>query len=473
MTISGITLHQRIASLRWLFFLVWISGVIFYQLVIARWVSVQFGESLHFAVEIVFYATIGPLLAVAFLVLVDHWLQEMEQMEMKADSMESQLFSITSVSADAILNLNQRGEIVTWNPGAVELFGFSPEQVQGLPFSALMGGGKAEMAEFHWIEEIVQREWYLRGHETVCYDIQRKAIQVELTAIPLKDEQQQPSGLFIILRDISSRKEREAEIRRLNESLNAQVVARTRELAEKIGQLAQANTDLQKLDQMRTEFVSLVSHQLRAPLTNMNGAVERIRVGCGMKSPLCERMLDILDQQTSRLDRLIEGVLSTSRIESGELTFHPEPISMLPLLQQVVEHFRARQVMRETQIVQKPGLPLVFADRDRVAEVISNLLDNADKYSPPEEEVTISLRADQTEITVSLRDRGGGLPPTDLERIFEKFYRLDSSDSQSTYGYGLGLYLCRKLVEAQHGRIWAENHPDGGAVFSFSLPVWQ
>ena len=102
-----------------------------------------------------------------------------------------------------------------------------------------------------------------------------------------------------------------------------------------------------------------------------------------------------------------------------------------------------------------------------------NLLDNADKYSPLGEEVSLEVRAEQTEVTISVRDYGPGLPPEDIERVFDKFYRTDSSDSQVAYGYGLGLYVCRRLVEAQGGRIWAENHPDGGAVFSFSLPVWQ
>jgi K+-sensing histidine kinase KdpD len=106
-----------------------------------------------------------------------------------------------------------------------------------------------------------------------------------------------------------------------------------------------------------------------------------------------------------------------------------------------------------------------------VAEVLANLLDNADKYSPPQKEVIIEVRADQTEVTLSVRDFGPGLSPTDLERVFDKFQRTDGSDSQAVYGYGLGLYICRRLVEAQGGRIWAENHPNGGAVFSFALPV--
>jgi two-component system sensor histidine kinase KdpD len=152
---------------------------------------------------------------------------------------------------------------------------------------------------------------------------------------------------------------------------------------------------------------------------------------------------------------------------------HMEPISVLAVVRQAIQQISARTSPHAIHLADKPGLPLVYADRDRVAEVLANLLDNADKYATSEQGVSIEVRADQTEVTIAVRDSGPGLPANDFERIFDKFYRTDSSDSQAAYGYGLGLYVCRRLVEAQNGRIWAENHPDGGAVFSFSLPVYE
>ena len=117
----------------------------------------------------------------------------------------------------------------------------------------------------------------------------------------------------------------------------------------------------------------------------------------------------------------------------------------------------------------KPGLPLVFADRDRLTEVLANLLDNADKYSPPGKEVAIDIRADQIEVIVSVRDRGRGLPPNDLDHVFDKFYRADSSDAQTAYGYGWACTSAARLVQAQGGRIWAENAPDGRRCFFVCL----
>jgi signal transduction histidine kinase len=271
---------------------------------------------------------------------------------------------------------------------------------------------------------------------------------------------------------VTERKRRDEEIRRFNASLSEQVAERTHELAEKVEELARANEALRKADQTRSEFVSLVSHQIRAPLTNLRGAAERMQTDCGaMINATCSRMFIIMQQQADRLDALVRDVLSAARLEAGELVLHPEPISVLPVVQQVVEQTRARKTDRAFHLPLRPGLPLVFADRDRVAEVLSNLIDNADKYSPREQTIAIDVQADQTEVTIAVRDHGRGLPPADVDRVFDKFYRADGSDAQLAYGYGLGLFVCRRLVESQGGRIWAENAPGGGAIFYFTLPV--
>ncbi|MFQ5923057.1 MAG: sensor histidine kinase, partial [Anaerolineales bacterium] len=293
---------------------------------------------------------------------------------------------------------------------------------------------------------------------------------VEITASAANDNQ---GGAFLVMRDVTRRKHREDEIKRIYENLNLQLEERTRELAVNVDELALANEELQKLDKMRSEFVSLVSHQIRAPLTNMRGAVTQMETGCVAVNTTCNRMFTILNEQVVRLDTLVGDLLGTSQIEAGELVIQKEPISVMPVIRKVIEQSQARLSGREIQLPTKPGLPLVFADRDRVAEILANFLDNADKYSPPGSDLDIGLRADQSEVVISVRDHGPGLTPTEMERVFEKFYRSDSSDAQSTYGHGLGLYVCRLLAEEQGGRVWAENHPEGGAEFSLSLPVWQ
>lgn len=470
---DSLKFRERITTLRWLLPLIFALLAVAYELSVARLIHDTYGDTLHFIIEILFFSSVGPLLAFLTLNQISRWLDQKEHAERLARASERRLASITNASADAILGIDKSGKIESWNRGAELLFGYSAQEVQGRLFSSLFQGGTAVEVEASWLKESVREQGFVRGHETVCLDADGRKIDVELTATSLLDDQNHPIGMSIILRDITRRKRREEEIRRLNASLNQQVVERTRQLADKVQQLARANSELQKLDQMRSEFVSLVSHQLRAPLTNMSGAVQRIKTDCSILNPTCNRMLQILDQQTLRLNRLVQEVLDTARLEAGELLLQPEPVSVLPVAQQIVDQLQARTDNRRIRLAEKPGLPLAFADRDRMSEVLANLLDNAVKYAPLNTEITVDVRADQAEITVSVRDCGPGIPPGDLERVFDKYYRVDGSDSQIAYGYGLGLYVCRLLTEALGGRIWAENHPGGGAVFSFTLPVWQ
>ena len=473
MTLANITFKQRISLLRWAFPLFLVFSVVVYQLIVASWVHDQFGESTHYIAEILFYATLGPLLTYWIMTNINQWMHQKDQAERMAHASEERLATITNASADAILSFDQQGKIESWNRGAELVLGYEPGEIIGQQFSILMEGQQNAEVELRWLENKVQKEGFIRGHETVCRDIGRRSVNVELTATRLNDDSGDLVGMSVILRDITDRKQREREINRLNENLNLQVAERTRELNEKVNELALANTELQKLDQMRSEFVSLVSHQLRAPLTNMSGAVQRIRDGCDVIKPRCIQLLSIIDQQNAHLNRMVQDILDTARLEAGELTIQSEPISIYPLVQQVVEQIRARSTRRTIHMHDKPGLPMVYADRDRIAEVITNLMDNADKYSPPKGDIFVELGANQSEVIFSIRDTGPGVSDEDLERIFDKFYRTDSSDSQTAYGYGLGLYVCRQLVEAQGGHIWAENYPGGGLMFSFSLPVWQ
>lgn len=473
MNLGGYPLRQRLTILGRFLPLALLLLVIIYQLGLVRLMHNTFGQLAHLGVEILFYALVGPFLIYWMLRVIGRWLEEEDRTARLTNVREHHLASIARNSVGAILSINTDGLIESWNRGAELLFGYESAEILGQPLTILIEGGEATEVELRWLVETVQREGFVRGHETICQDVNGRAINLELTATRLTNDSSTPPYVSIILHNITRRKRHEEDIQRLNTRLNQQLTEQNRELAIKVEELGQANADLQSLDQTRSEFVSLVSHQIRAPLTNMRGAVERMQASCGAINPTCTRMFTILDQQVSRLDRLIKDVLNASRLETGEVALQPEPISVQPVVQQVMEQTRARITTRSIDFPNKPGLPLVYADRDWVIEVLVNLLDNADKYSPPGGEVSLEVRAEQTEVTISVRDCGPGLPLEEYERVFDKFYRTDSSDSQVAYGYGLGLYVCRRLVEAQGGRIWAENHPDGGSVFSFTLPVWQ
>lgn len=463
-------LKRRLATLRWMLPILIAVLAILYEEGPGRWIHDAFGASQYFDLDILFYTTVVPLLAFLTLTQIGHWLDQKERAEYQMRASEQRLIAITTISADAILTLDVQGRIESWNRGGELIFGYRTEEISGQPFTKLLGSGEAAKAELSWLMAEMQQSELLRAYETTCHDSAGRLVWIDLTATRLESPNGSPA-ISVILRDITERKRREEEVQRLNVNLSEQVAQRTHELAEKVEALARANTELHKLDQMRMEFVSIVSHQIRAPLTNMQGAVERMESDCAVVNLTCKRMFNILSQQTNRLDRLVSDVLSAARIDAGDIVLHPEPISILPVAQQIVNQIGARTSNRPIHLPTKPGLPYVFADREHIAEVISNLLDNADKYSPPGKPVEIDLRADETGVTLSIRDRGKGLPLADLDRIFDKFYRVNGGDDQSGYGYGLGLYVCRKLIEAQGGRVWAENHPDGGAIFSMTLPI--
>jgi len=466
-------LRQRINTLSWSLPLVLALVVLVYQLGLARWVHDNYGDAFHFGIEVLFFATTGPLITFLAIKRVGVWLDEKEIIQQEAEVQERQLASITSASADAIIGIDRRGMINSWNRGATLLFDYDSEDAIGESLGFILANPNGASDEFNWLIEAVEKNNYVRGYETVCTRSNGRPIDVELTATSIVDESSDLLGMSVILRDTTERKAREAEIRRLNTNLNQQVAERTQLLGEKVGELATANVELKQVDQHRTELVSLVSHQIRAPLTNVRGAIERMQSDCLRLNSTCMSMFVVLQQQVSRLDNLVQDVLNATRIEAGELVLHREPISPFPIVTEVAKQFQARSTDRSILVSEKPGLPLVFADPDCTTEVLANLLDNADKFSSPNGKIEIDLQADQSEVIIRIKDYGSGLEEKALDRVFEKFYRADSSDSQATYGYGLGLYICRLLTEAQGGRIWAENHPEGGAVFSLSLPVWR
>ncbi len=466
------SLDQRLRLFRWIIPLSFALVSILYQLVVADRVSREFGHETHLVIEILFYGSVGPLAAFWVIQLIKKWLEEKEFAEIHARQIERHLASIIAASADAIISLDFAGLIESWNNGARLIYGYEADEMLGQPFQVLFGSGKSAAVEFDWLAEEINQRGFLRGYETMSWGGDGHPIAVDLTGTSLSNAQGEYCGISIIMRDITHRKQREEDIKQLNASLNMQVAERTQELADKVIELDQANQELQKLDQSRSEFISLVSHQVRAPLTNMQGAVERMQADCGVINNTCGRMFTVLEQQISRTDQLVRDVLNADRIESGEIGVNLEPISILPTIRRVVEQFHARTSNRHVIVHDKPGMPLVLADSRRISEVLVNLLDNADKYTHQGKDISIEVHADQTEVSVIVRDFGKGIPPGEIDLLFDKFYRTDSSDSQTVYGYGLGLYVCRSLIEVHGGRIWAENHKDGGAVFTFTLPVW-
>ena len=235
-------------------------------------------------------------------------------------------------------------------------------------------------------------------------------------------------------------------------------------------------SELKQVEQLKSDFVAMVSHELRAPLSTVSGSVETlILLDPAGDREAYQEVLGLLQQQTQRLREVVEEVLQLTRVEAGRLHVHLQSLSLSEFLQSALESTRLAWVGDDRPLVLRTldGLQPVQADRDVLQIVVRNLLDNARKYSPAGSPIEVEVKpapgADQ--LLVHINDHGSGIPPEQLEQIFERFSRGAHTSRGWRRGYGLGLYIARELIRAQQGQIWAENRADGGARFTFSLPV--
>jgi signal transduction histidine kinase len=243
---------------------------------------------------------------------------------------------------------------------------------------------------------------------------------------------------------------------------------------DEVGQLATAfnrmSAELQNLEQSRRDLVANVSHELKTPITAIRAHLENLLDGVEQPDP---KTLQVMLTQTERLSRLIEQLLELSRLESGELPLLRESTSLAPLVTQVLSEIEVarsdRGVVVESEL--PLDLPPVDADRERVHQVLFNLVDNAVRFTPSGGAVTVSAQQQNGSVEVRVADTGVGIPPEHLPRLFERFYRADPARSREDGGTGIGLAIARSVVEAHGGHIRAESELGGGSVFTFDLPV--
>ena len=230
-------------------------------------------------------------------------------------------------------------------------------------------------------------------------------------------------------------------------------------------------SDLRRVDRVRRDFVANVSHELRTPLTAVRGYVEAL-----MDEPVApeqrRKFLDVIERHTGRMERLVRDLLRLATLDAHQETADMHPVDVAALFRAASADLSDRIERQQLQVAINvdPAAAVIEADPTKMHDVLRNLIENAVNYSAAGGRVELESRADGDRALLSVGDYGPGLPETDLGRVFERFYRVDKSRTRDPGGTGLGLSIVRHLVELHGGKVSAANRPEGGAVFTISLP---
>jgi PAS domain S-box-containing protein len=354
-----------------------------------------------------------------------------EEMQARARMEETlqRLAAIVECSDDAIVATTTDGQILTWNPGAERLYGYTRDEVLGKHVSLLHARKELEA---DLMEKIGKGE-RVSQLETLKLTKDGREMDVSLTVSPIIDREGRMIGTSRIARDITDRK---------------------------------------VLDRMKDEFVGTVSHELRTPLTAIKGFIELVLDGDAGPIPDTQReFLEVAARNADRLGALINDILDVSRIESQRLELRPEPIDLAAVLVDVVSTFRVMARNKGLTLHQEvASLPKVLGDASRLVQVFSNLMSNAIKYTP-KGEVGIKAIVTSGGVEVVVHDTGVGLTKEEQEQLFTKFFRGKNPVVADSGGTGLGLVIAKAIVETHRGTIDFESRPGEGTRFRVVLPV--
>jgi PAS domain S-box-containing protein len=345
------------------------------------------------------------------------------------------LHSVLNSMTDGVFALDRAGRIILFNKAASQLTGRSIEEVAGqlaekvLPFRA-----HGELVMTRWLAQQGDQDQALgQWHELELYRADGQSLYVDVQAVVLKND---PNGIatLVTFHDLSG---------------------------------------THQLDQMKIDFVALAAHELRTPLTEIKGYLDILNAEATGLSRANRSFLNRAVASADHLGGLMRNLLNVSRIEHGELGFKLEPINYIEFLTDFTHDMkpRAKQQRRRLELKLPSSLPTVQADASALHEVLINLVDNAFTHTASGIGV-ITITAEQRggELETTVTDNGVGIPASALPRLFTKFFRVDPMKSNAS-GTGLGLYICKSIVEAHGGTIWVESVEGGGSAFTFRLPL--
>lgn len=341
---------------------------------------------------------------------------------------------VTEGAVDAIIVADRTGHITAFNRAAQALFGYAAEEAIGQPLTILMPNRFQDAHERGLARFLSTGEARVIGKTLELAARRKDGAEVPIEISIARGEN--ASGVFFaaIVRDIEDRK---------------------------------------KVERLKNEFVSTVSHEMRTPMTSIHGSLGLLVSGrLGSLPPQAQTLVEIAHKNSERLIRLINDILDVERIESGHMPFHVRPVSLATLVQQAADATRpyAQQLGVEIDLAPSAS-PMVLADPDRLIQVLTNLLSNAVKFSPSGSSVTVQLSRVEGHGRISVSDRGPGIPEEFRAHLFEKFAQADASDARRRGGTGLGLSIAKAIVERLGGTISVSTEVGVGTTFHVDLPA--
>jgi PAS domain S-box-containing protein len=357
----------------------------------------------------------------------------------RAAQAQQLLAAVVESSEDAIVTKTLNGVITSWNAGAERLFGHTREEAVGKHITLIIPPERHP--EEREILERVRRGEPIDHFETVRITRDGRRIHVSLRVSPIRDPEGRITGASKVARDITARVEAERALR--------------------------------EADRRKDEFLATLAHELRNPLAPLRNSVELVRLA-GAQPDVLAQVHATLERQTAQLERLVDDLLDIARISRDRLELRLQDTELASIVAQAVETCSAQARERGLELdISLPDEPIrLYADAARLAQVLSNLLSNACKYTDRGGHVWLRARRQGERVTIAVRDSGRGIPPEMLPRVFEMFTQLEPLADRSAGGLGIGLSLARRLVELHGGRIEAFSEgPGHGSEFVVHLPV--
>jgi two-component system, chemotaxis family, CheB/CheR fusion protein len=342
------------------------------------------------------------------------------------------------------------GYIDFWNTGAEHIFGYTEDEIMGQHFESLFtaedrahGIPAQEMCEAAEKGLADDERWHVKkgGAQFYASGMTR----------PLYDERQHLVGFTKVARDLTER----------------QVALEQRDYI--LERALEARIQAERANSLKEEFLALIAHEMRTPLASIIGFASMITSKSMTWSlETMSEYAGIIEEEAQRLNTLIEQLLDHARQQTGTLPIDLQPTSLGKILQSVMPQLRALTAHHHLYLDILHDLPAVTADPQRIGQVLTNLVGNAARYSPPGTQITVHAQQEGEYVQLDIIDEGRGIPTEQRDKVFEPFHQVDRS---GTKGLGLGLALCKNLVERHNGDIWVQDHDGSGTIMSFTLPI--